>query len=141
MAVVKEKTVEFEHRVLPWKDAGQGIIIDPQYYLRVSHDQRFIHSSALSATITAETNYDRRDRDYPKGIQLGIIDYYDENGMEASGGESDWLEVSMSGTDGDLSRNVVFTASKSLAGIPVGAYALVGVKAGNLTKKIKIIRS
>lgn len=141
MAIVKEKTVEFEHRVLPWKDAGQGIIIDPQYYLRVSHDQRFINSGALSATIKAETNYDRSDRGYPKGIQLGIIDYYDENGMEASGGESDWLGVSMSGADGDLSRNVVFTASKSLAGIPVGAYALVGVKAGNLTKKIKIIRS
>lgn len=141
MAVVKEKTVEFEHRVLPWKDAGQGIIIDPQYYLRVNHDKRYINDNAQSATITAETNYDRSDRGYPKGIQLGIIDYYDKNGGEASGGESDWLNLSMSGANGDLSRNVIFTASRSLTGIPAGAYALVEVKAGNLIKKIKIIRS
>ena len=141
MAVVKEKTVEFEHRVVPWKDAGQGIIIDPQYYLRVSHDKRYINNNALFATIKAETNYDRSDRGFPKGIQLGRIDYYDKDGMAVSGEESDWLGVSMSGADGDLSRDVVFAASKSLTGIPVGAYALVEVKAGNLIKKIKIIRS
>ena len=109
--------------------------------MRVNYDKRYINDNAQSATITAETNYDRSDRGYPKGIQLGIIDYYDKNGGVASGGESDWLNVSMSGANGDLSRNVISTASRSLTGIPAGAYALVEVKAGNLIKKIKIIRS
>ena len=141
--VVKEKTVRFEHVVIPWTDAGQGIIIDPQYFLRVNRDVLYVNNTNKSAMITAETNYDRTDRGFPKGILLGKIDYYDRDGLllDASHGESGWLGVSMSGIDGDLSRNVVFTVSRNLSDTAVGFYALVEVKAGNMIKKIKITRS
>ena len=141
--VVKEKTVQFEHIVVPWTEAGQEIIIDPQYFLRVGRDILYVNNTNNSAMITAETNYDRTDRGFPKGILTGKIDYYDLDGrlLDASHGESGWLEVSMSGADGDLSRDVVFTTIRDLSDMAIGYYALVEVKAGNMIKKIRVTRS
>lgn len=47
----------------------------------------------------------------------------------------------MSGADGDLSRDVVFTTIRDLSDMAIGYYALVEVKAGNMIKKIRVTRS
>lgn len=136
----------FEYSVIPWRNVGQGVIIDPQYYLRVNRDHLSITNKNESAIITAETNYDRPDTDrgFPKGITTGMIIYYDKDGRQMTandGDRHDWLSVMLSGRDGDLTRIVIFTATKDLYIAGKGYYATVEVKAGNLTKLIKITRS
>ena len=143
IGTVKEKTVQFEQAVLPWTEAGQGTIIDPQYYLRVSRDVLHVGLAGDAVTISVETNYNRGDRGFPKGVRLGEISYYDKDNhpLEATAGGRDWLAVNMSGVDGDLSRNIEFIAKTSLNSVPAGYYALVEIKAGNLIKIIRVTRS
>ena len=143
VGVVKEKTVQFEHTVIPWSDAGQGIIIDPQYFLRVSRDNLYISNDGKSVIITTETNYDRTDRGFPKGIQLGTVSYYDKNGdlLAPSHVQSDWLQVAMSEVAGSLLQKLTFTVSGNLSSVDIGCYAVVEVKAGNLTKEVRVTRS
>lgn len=143
MGVIQEKTVQFEHAIIPWIEAGQGIIIDPQYFLRVSRDNLYIGNDGKSVVITAETDYDRTDRGFPKGIQLGAIYYYDKNGnlLGASRGERDWLQVTMSDTNGELFQKLTFTSTRNLGANAIGYYALVEIKAGNITKKVRVTRS
>ena len=92
---LKEKTVQFEQAVLPWTEAGQGTIIDPQYYLRVSRDVLHVGLAGDAVTISVETNYNRGDRGFPKGVWLGEISYYDKDNhpLEATAGGRDWLAV------------------------------------------------
>ena len=94
-------------------------------------------------SISVETNYNRSDRGFPKGVRLGEISYYDKDDrpLETTAGGRDWLVVNMSGTDGDLSRNAEFIAKASLGSVPAGYYALVEIKAGNLIKIIRVTRS
>lgn len=141
--VIKEKSIQFEHTIIPWKDAGQGIIIDPQYFLRVSRDNLYIGNDGKSVVITAETDYDRTDRGFPKGIQLGTIYYYDKDGnlLGASANERDWLKVTMSNVNGELIRKLTFTSTKNLGASAIGYYALVEIKAGNMIKKVRVTRS
>lgn len=143
VGVVKEKTVQFEHTVIPWSDAGQGIIIDPQYFLRVSRDNLYISNDGKSVIITTETNYDRTDRGFPKGIQLGMVSYYDKNGdlLAPSHVQSDWLQVAMSEVAGSLLQKLTFTVSGNLSSVDIGCYAVVEIKAGNLTKEVRVTRS
>ena len=143
VGIVKEKTVQFEHTVMPWSDAGQGIIIDPQYFLRVSRDNLYISNDGKSVIITTETNYDRTDRGFPKGIQLGTVSYYDKNGnlLAPSHVQSDWLQVAMSEVAGSLLQKLTFTVSGNLSSVDIGCYAVVEVKAGNLTKEVRVTRS
>lgn len=143
---LQQQKVVFEYAILPWSSVGQGVIIDPQYYLRVSQDYLGITNKGERALITVETNYNQPDDDrgFPKGIVLGTVNYYDKNGAQMA--ETDesrygWLSVVLSGQDGDLTRTVEFTATKDLYTVGKGYYATVEVKAGNLTKLIKITRS
>ena len=143
IGTVKEKTVQFEQAVLPWTEVEQGTIIDPQYYLRVSRDVLHVGRVGDVVSISVETNYNRSDRGFPKGVRLGEISYYDKDDrpLETTAGGRDWLVVNMSGTDGDLSRNAEFIAKASLGSVPAGYYALVEIKAGNLIKIIRVTRS
>ena len=120
IGTVKEKTVQFEQAVLPWTEVEQGTIIDPQYYLRVSRDVLHVGRVGDVVSISVETNYNRSDRGFPKGVRLGEISYYDKDDrpLETTAGGRDWLVVNMSGTDGDLSRNAEFIAKRAWAVFP-----------------------
>lgn len=138
---VKKQAVYFENEVVPWTGAGQGVIIDPQYYLRVSRDYLFISDRSGYSVITAETDYDRTDRGFPKGIVLGTTCYYDRDGIELSASAGDlfgWLIISVSGNSGDLTRVLLFNADKDTVTGSEGYYALVEVKAGNMTRVVRV---
>ncbi len=141
---VKSRSVEFEHTVYRWDDAPQGIILDPQYYLRVSGDNLCLAGLNDAVTVLVETNYDRSDRGFPKGINAAYIEinYFDRYGnlMGSSNGNLyGWVAISMTGADGDLSRNITFTAIKS-PDAATGYYAIADITVANITKKIKVTR-
>lgn len=139
------ETIVYVHEVLPWTQENQGVIIDPQYYLRVSGDNLSITNNGESAAITAVTNYDRPDGDrgFPAGIVIGTVGYFDNTSAPVNDSDGDlygWLNVSLSGDD-PLVQTVTFTAAKDLAAGSEGYYALVEIKAGNVAKIVKVVRS
>ena len=142
--VVRKKSVNFGLDIIPWTDAAIGGIIDPQYFLRLDRDHYTLTDNGESVAIPAETNYDRSDRGFPRGIVPGGVKYYDKNGAETGSGDGDiygWLDVALAGAEGDLARSVVLSAQKDLDEDNRGYYAIVEIRAGNLTKQIKITRA
>lgn len=142
---VRSRSVEFEHTVYRWDDAPQGIIIDPQYYLRLSGDHHYLAQLGDEATVLVETNYDRSDRGFPKGINAsGVkINYYDRNGNLMGSGNGDlygWITTSMTGADGDLARIIMFNPVKQQDTANMGYYAIVDITVANITKRIRITR-
>ncbi|MEI3420561.1 MAG: hypothetical protein V8R91_05560 [Butyricimonas faecihominis] len=95
-----------------------------------------------AVSISVETNYNRGDRGFPKGVRLGEISYYDKDNhpLEATAGGRDWRLICQVRT-GILSRNIELFAKTSLNSVPAGYYALVEIKAGNLIKIIRVTRS
>ncbi|WP_295940339.1 hypothetical protein [uncultured Alistipes sp.] len=141
--VGRVREMEFDHSILPWNDENQGIVIDPQYYLRMSRDNLYLPENGYRETIAAETNYDRDDRGFARGIRLGDVAYYDKNDQKvepAAGNLHGWLAVTADGADGDLTRNIEFSVTKALDAGDKGCYAKAEVKAGNLTKLVKVNR-
>lgn len=137
------KTMQFEHTILPWTDANQGTIIDPQYFLRVSQDILDLPEDGNQATIRAETDYDRTDRGFPKGIRTGAVRYYDKSGNPVQPSGSNlygWLEITPEGAAGSLVRNIRLTVRGSFNDAEKGCYATAEILAGNLTKPIRINR-
>nr|WP_129733400.1 hypothetical protein [Parabacteroides goldsteinii] len=144
-AYVKRKMVEFEQKVVPWKEVGQSIIIDPQYFLTVSRDDLYLPEDGDNTTIKAETNYDRvdDDRGFQKGICLGLTRYYDRSGQLVENTGSNlygWLVTIANGAEGELMQNLFFYISDVQYVDYKGCYATVEVKAGNLIKLIKVRR-
>ena len=134
-----------ENTILPWKDAKQGVILDRQFFLNVTpRDKVTLSDINNTATITVETNYNRTDRGFPKGIQYkSEIKYYDKNGTEISSSAGDkygWLDVQVSGVQGDLLRKINLKVTNNLSSNNKGCYATVTVHAGNLDKTIMITR-
>lgn len=143
--IIKENSVEFEHKIVPWTGEELGIIIDPQYYLRISNDELYLPGDGDQATVSAETNYDREDEDrgFPKGIVVGSIKYYDNTGQpvtDTGSGIYGWLTAVPDGAAGDLDRNILLRATGTPGSGNEGCYATVEVKAGNLTKLVKVSR-
>jgi len=141
---VRSNAVEFsDTKILNWTDAEQGTIIDPQYYIRFSRDNLYLTNLNDQAVINIKTNYDRDDRGFEKGIRMDQISvkYFDKNKNPAAGQMADWLKIQMSGADGDLSRDVTFTAIKALDTANSGYYAAVQVTVANITKTIIVTRS
>mgnify|MGYP003623240272 CR=1 FL=1 len=136
---LKTSFVEFEHNILPWKDMAEAVIIDPQYYLRISKDQINLPDKiSESVSITAETNYNRNDRGYEPGIVIGKTYYYDStDNKQESGNLFGWLETQKAGS---LISDIKFKATKDLVTTPRGCYAKVEIKAGNAVKMVKINR-
>lgn len=142
---VRSRSADFEHTVYSWEDAPQGIVLDPQYYLRLSADNLYLAGVNDKTGVLVETNYDRSDRGFPKGINAAAvkISYYDRNGNLMGSGNGNlygWIGVTMTGADGDLSRNVTFTAIKQQVAASAGYYAVADITVANITKKIKITR-
>lgn len=144
-AYVKRKMVEFEQKVVPWREVGQSIIIDPQYFLTVSRDDLYLPEDGDNTTIKVETNYARvdDDRGFPKGICLGLTRYYDRSGQLVENTGSNlygWLVTIANGAEGELMQNLFFYISDVQYVDYKGCYATVEVKAGNLIKLIKVRR-
>ena len=136
-------SAQFEHTVLPWSDAGQGVVIDPQYFLRVDRDRLHLPGSGDEEYVLARTDYDRDDRGFPRGIRIGRIRYYDNSGAPVAGGDDGpfgWLAVTPGSPEGALEQRIRFAAGAAPEAAEQGCYATVEVRAGNLTRLIRIIR-
>ncbi|RHR38248.1 hypothetical protein DWX23_15030 [Parabacteroides sp. AF18-52] len=143
--VVRKQMVEFEQKVVPWTEVGQGVIIDPQYFLTVTRDNLYLPDDGNKTSITATTNYDRidDDRGFPSGICLGETKYYDKTGQPEEDTQSSlygWLSVTLGGVAGELVQEIEFSVSGTLNENEKGCYATAEVKAGNLIKLIKVKR-
>lgn len=135
----------FEHVILPWTKSEQEVIIDPQYYLKVSDDRFLLTKTDEWASIHAETNYGKTggERGFPPGIRLGAIRYYDKNGVEINNPASDlydWLFTTFDNAEGELERTLYFTATNPINTNEKGYYATIEIKAGNLSKLIRVDR-
>lgn len=141
--ISKEK-IDFKNKIVPWTEMKDSVIIDPQYYLTVSADYFYLPNEGDFANLLAETNYDRKDRDFPDGIWVKDPLYYTNTGQPVTDLNSNlygWLSVSLDGKEGYSRRNIYFTVNSPLDdNRNKGCYATVEVKAGNLTKLIKISR-
>lgn len=140
IGTVKGAEVTFDHFVVPWIPVGVGAIIDPQYFLRVSQDQVSLLSTGSPVTITAETDYDRDDRGFPAGIRLGAVTFYDGGGnaLADSHVKAGWMAAPQVSNPGGLFSNVTFSIAYANNSLFMDCYALVELKAGNLTKIIKV---
>lgn len=146
---LKSTSLSLESTVLPWTNVGQSVIIDPQYFLKVTQDKLYLPTSggAYTSSIVVETNYGKygEDRGFPKGIIVDSIEYYDQAGYQlnsAYGDKYGWLNVGSNQTEyADYYQAVIGCVALSVSDNNKGCYAIVNVKAGNLTKKIKIIRA
>lgn len=142
--IVQEDAVAFSHRIIPWIDAENGVIIDPQYYLRMNHDYFYLLNDGERTILTAETNYDREndDRGFPKGVRVGNISYYNKAGLPVTGGSLyGWLTAQPGGTDDDLKRNILLSVSGTVSAADKGCYATLTITAGNLSRLIRVVRS
>lgn len=136
-------SAQFEHTVVPWSDAGQGIVIDPQYFLRVDRDRLHLPGSGDEEYIQARTDYDRDDRGFPRGIRIGRIRYYDNSGAPVAGdddGPFGWLAVTPGSPEGALEQRIRFAAGAAPEAAEQGCYATVEIRAGNLARLIRITR-
>ena len=134
---------QFEHTVVPWSDAGQGIVIDPQYFLRVDRDRLHLPGSGDEEYVLARTDYDRGDRGFPRGIRIGRIRYYDNSGAPVAGdddGPFGWLAVTPGSPEGVLEQRIRFAAGAAPEAAEQGCYATVEIRAGNLARLIRITR-
>jgi len=138
-------TIRYSNIVIPWEEANVSVVIDPQFYLKVSQDNLYLPVDGNRQTITAETNYSQQNggRDYPNGILLRDIHYYNSNKQEITDTHDElygWLSVDLGGREGDLTRDIVFTSHGQASLNTKGSYAIVAIKAGNLSKLIKVSR-
>lgn len=107
-----------------------------QYSLEVNLDRIFFPaekngSSGPSESITIKTSYDLDTEGFPKGIQLGDIEY-----TSASTG---WLGRSQGPGEGSLTHTFTLFASVNTGTEP--RTARIPVKAGNITKIIHITQA
>lgn len=122
-----------------WTPNGVDVIYDGQWQLSLTKGGVEFGSKGGTATLTAATNYDVDRFGYPAGLQFDVAD------IEYSGAGG-WLTVEASGTNGDLSRTLTFTAQDNEAaryqsvGYPSERTATVRLRAGNLTKVIKVVQ-
>ncbi|MCD7901969.1 MAG: hypothetical protein LUH22_19590 [Bacteroides sp.] len=139
---LKNDVMDFGCRVVQWKEAQEVIIIDPQYFLNVSTDQVFLGNE--TKFITAVTNYNIDNRGFPKGLQLSDeIKYYAPDNTEMDSNDGDrygWMAIDRNGNNGDENLIIFFRPIKIITPNNTGCYAVVELKAGNLTKRIKITR-
>ena len=136
-------SAQFEHTVLPWSDAGQGVVIDPQYFLRVDRDRLHLPGSGDGEYVLARTDYDRDDRGFPRGIRIGRIRYYDNSGTPATGDDGrpfGWLTATPDAPEGALEQRIRFAAGAAPEAAARGCYATVEVRAGNLARMIRVTR-
>lgn len=142
IGTIKGNDITFDHLIVPWKDVEQGVIIDPQYYLKVSQDNVVLFGDGVWETVMAETNYDRSDRGFPAGIYLSSVKYYDQSGNLLDSGSylRDWVEYSLIGTEGDLTLGVKAKVLNAYSFFE-GCYVVFEFTAGNLTKQVKVTYS
>lgn len=146
-AVVRAaRKLDLSCTVVPWTDKTVGVILDPQYYLRLSNDRLTLTNTepGNTGTITITTDYDRTDRGFPAGIRMdqNAVSYYDPSGMLVTNTARPmygWLTWT-GGADGDLERDVLFWLQDNnrLDSSCDGCTARVMVKAGNLQKPVSI---
>ena len=137
---VTGSSVEFDHVIVSWVSAEENVIIDQQYYLRLSGDNFFISNDDSPFIVLAQTNYDRTDRGLSPGIRLGVIRYYDAGDVEVTDTTDPlhgWLTVE-GGTEGDPQMDIRFGMSRDMASGYNGCYAVADIGAGNMTKKVKV---
>ena len=108
VGTVLSNDIRFEHLIVPWKEVKAGIIIDPQYYLKVSRDNVVLFGDSDWQTVTAETDYDRDDRGFPAGIYLKSVKFYDQNGnlLDDNDNLALWLDYLLIGSEGDLNLGI-----------------------------------
>lgn len=151
VGTLKETTgIEFHTTVLPWQLAVQNIILDPQCFLKVSRDHLVLPTiNSNVAYITAETDYGKNgeNRGFPPGLVLNTsdIEYYDSTGNKmtaVNGDKYGWLTVATATAENASSYSMdIQCVVTKVSTNNKGCYAVIKVKAGNLTKKLKISRS
>ncbi|WP_455639854.1 hypothetical protein [Parabacteroides sp.] len=142
---IHKQKVDFQLVITPWKGIREDVVIDPQYYLRVSSDYLVLPDRWNTGRIVVETNYDQRNNwIYPAGIRIGETRYYTKNGDEVTDINSNlygWLGVAADNNPGYNQRFVYCSVLHNLQNSQDrGCYATVEVGAGNLVKLIKIYR-
>ncbi|RHO70703.1 hypothetical protein DW083_12805 [Parabacteroides sp. AF48-14] len=144
IANIHREKIEFYTTISPWTNVKQDVIIDPQYFLTVSEDNLYLPNYQDRADVIAITNYDHSDRNYPDGICIGETRYYTKTGEPVTDTNSllyGWLHVALDEKEGYLRREIEYSNMQEIK-IPEhnGCYAIAEVKAGNLTKLIRINR-
>lgn len=140
---ISKERIDFIGHITPWTWVGQNVILDPQYFLTVSEDLLYLPNYRDRVDVIAETNYDRdNDRGYPEGICIGETRYYTRNGEEVTDTTNPlygWLRVALDADEGYFRRSIEYSNQQELKTEEHnGCFAITEVKAGNLTKQIRI---
>ncbi len=140
---IHKERITFECISVPWYEIGENVIIDPQYYLKVSNDYFYLPYIYDFAQFTAETNYDRADRGFPIGLCLGETLYYTNTGQLVTDPDSNlygWLHLAL-GNQKIFYKEIFLSLKYPLDNDrDKGCYATLEIKGGNLTKLIKVCR-
>lgn len=136
-------------KVMPWNNAAQSVIIDDQYFLRVSsflgvNDITVSGMGGLGNLYIVETNYKPTDdrQGFPAGLQLDII--YTPK-VDA---EDEWITLTLTPaeeqlgySDPALENLYILIIQADMNFTYAGRTAKIQVKAGNMTKIINVTQN
>lgn len=123
--------------VTPWNLAGQKVVSDDQYYLKVNEDYFAYTKAGGKPRLTVETNYTISSRGFPAGIWINEADIEYEPAVDPGGR---WLTLTEAGTssNGAAGREIEVKAYPNPSAR--ARSAKIRIKAGNLTKVVNVFQ-
>lgn|GEM_PF-2069877 len=120
-----------ETEITAWNNAGQNIILDGQYFLRLSQSKISLWSTGNTVHITAETNYDGK---YNNAGNPGVR-------LNEAWGNPGWRTVSISAptlVGGVYTYDISVEVQDYINGVPDGRWNAFWIEAGNMQCRMDV---